>query len=71
MGFKHTWNFQSINVNIGLTDEVREEENVDQALDRIYGWVERKVMDKTENTKEELERVYVNKPQRTKRQREG
>ena len=59
MGFKSTWNFQSLNVNIGLTDEVREEEDVNQALDRIYNWVEAKVAEKTVNTKAELEKVYV------------
>ena len=59
LGFKSTWNFQSINVNIGLTDEVRDEEDVNQALDRIYGWVEKNVVEKTVNTKAELEKVYV------------
>jgi hypothetical protein len=65
LGFKSTWNFQSINVNIGLTDEVREEEDVNQALDRIYGWVEKNVVEKTVSTKAELEKVYV-KPAKRK-----
>lgn len=65
LGFKSTWNFQSVNVNIGLTDEVRAEEDVQQALDRIYKWVEKNVAEKTVSTKAELEKVYV-KPGKSK-----
>ena len=68
IGFKSTWDYQSVNVNIGLADHVRDEENVDQALDRIYAWVERKLQEKIENTQAEVEEIYVKrKSTRTKR----
>jgi alkanesulfonate monooxygenase SsuD/methylene tetrahydromethanopterin reductase-like flavin-dependent oxidoreductase (luciferase family) len=68
IGFKSTRNFNSVSVNIGLTDEVRAEETADQAVERIYAYVEGKVVEKLESTLEEVERVYDGKP---KRQRKG
>jgi hypothetical protein len=54
IGFKSTRNFQSVNVNIGITDFVRSEENTDQAVERVYKYVEHKVMQKLEQAKRDL-----------------
>jgi len=47
-------NFQSLRVDLGCTDFVRDGENVDGAMDRVYSFVETKVMDKIEAAKKEL-----------------
>ena len=66
LGFKSTRDFQSVSVNIGITDFVRAEENLDQAVNRVYSYVESKVIEKLDQTKKEIEAVY-GKPSRTKR----
>jgi len=66
LGFKSTWDFNSVNVNIGLTDCVRDEETTDEAVERIYTYVQAKLMEKIEITKAEVDQVYV-RPKRTKR----
>lgn len=48
-------NFQSLRIDIGVTDFVRGDENTDQALDRVYDFVEKKVIEKVEEAKKELE----------------
>lgn len=48
-------NFQSLRIDIGITDFVRSGENTDQALDRVYEFVEKKVIEKVEEAKLELE----------------
>ncbi len=37
-------NFQSLRIDLGITDFVRNGENTDQALDRVYEFVENKVI---------------------------
>ena len=37
-------NFQSLRIDLGITDFVRSGENTDQALDRVYEFVENKVI---------------------------
>jgi hypothetical protein len=59
LGYKSTWNFQSVNVNIGITDNRRNDESMDQAVDRIYNYVQTKLMEKMEITKKEVEAIYV------------
>jgi hypothetical protein len=66
LSFKSTWNYNSVNVSIGLTDHVRAEETTDEAVERIYEYVQAKLMEKMENTKAEVEEIYV-RPKRTKR----
>jgi len=39
---------------------VRKEENLDQAIDRVYDYIEAKLMQKMENTRKEVEQFYVN-----------
>jgi methyl coenzyme M reductase subunit D len=48
-------NFQSLRIDLGITDFVRNGENTDQALDRVYEFVESKVIQKVEEAKKELE----------------
>jgi len=48
-------NFQSLRIDLGITDFVRNGENTDQALDRVYEFVEKKVIEKVEEAKKELE----------------
>jgi len=48
-------NFQSLRVDIGLEDFVREGEHVDTAVNRVYSYVENKLIEKLEETKKELE----------------
>ena len=48
-------NFQSLRVDLGCTDYVREDENVDTAMNRVYDFVEGKVMSKIEEAKREME----------------
>lgn len=47
-------NFQSLRVDLGCTDYVREGENTDSAMTRVYDFVESKVMEKIEEAKREM-----------------
>lgn len=58
LGFKSTRDFNSVSVNIGITDFVRAEETLDQAVNRVYSYVESKVIEKLDQTKKEIEAVY-------------
>jgi hypothetical protein len=48
-------NFQSLRVDLGLVDFVREDESLDNAMQRVYEFVESKVSEKIEEAKKELE----------------
>jgi len=48
-------NFQSLRVDIGLEDFVRSGEHVDDAVDRVYNYVEAKLIEKLDQTKKELD----------------
>ena len=47
-------NFQSLRVDLGCTDFVRDGENVDAAMDRVYAFVENKVIAKIDEAKKEM-----------------
>lgn len=47
-------NFQSLRVDLGCTDFVRDNENVDAAMNRVYDFVENKVVEKIESAKREM-----------------
>ena len=47
-------NFQSLRVDIGVVDSVRNEEDIDQATNRVYDFVESKVIEKVNEAKAEL-----------------
>jgi hypothetical protein len=46
-------NFQSLRIDIGVEDSVREDENVDGAFSRVYDFVENKLISKINEAKEE------------------
>jgi hypothetical protein len=47
-------NYESIKIGIGVEDDVRQGENVDTATERVYAFVESKLVDKTREIEEEL-----------------
>ena len=47
-------NFQSLRVDLGVVDSVREGENTNEAMDRVYGFVEAKVVEKVQEAKSQL-----------------
>ena len=49
-------NYESIKINIGVEDTVRQGENVDSATERVYKFVENKLIEKTREVEEELKR---------------
>ena len=48
-------NFQSLRLDLGIIDSKREGENVDQAFERVYKFVEDKLALKINEAKAELE----------------
>lgn len=49
-------NFQSVKVNVGIEDWKRDsDQSVDAAFDRVYNYVETKLIEKLEQTKKELD----------------
>jgi hypothetical protein len=48
-------NFQSLRLDLGIVDSKREGENVDQAFERVYKFVEDKLASKINEAKAELE----------------
>jgi hypothetical protein len=49
-------NYESIKIGIGIEDDVRAGENVDIATERVYKFVEEKLIQKTQEIEEELKR---------------
>jgi hypothetical protein len=47
-------NFESIKIGIGVEDNVRNGENVDTATERVYKFVEEKLIVKTQEIEKEL-----------------
>ena len=47
-------NYESIRINIGVEDDVRSGENVDSATERVYAFVENKLIEKTREVEKEL-----------------
>jgi hypothetical protein len=47
-------NYESIKIGIGVEDSVRDGENVDSATERVYKFVEDKLIQKTREVEEEL-----------------
>ena len=47
-------NYESIRINVGVEDDVRNGENVDTATERVYAFVEKKLIEKTREIEEEL-----------------
>jgi hypothetical protein len=49
-------NYESIKIGIGVEDTVRQGETVASATDRVYQFVEDKLIEKTREVEEELKR---------------
>jgi len=47
-------NYENIKVNLGVQDYVRDGENVNAAMDRVYAFVEDKLITKMEEIEKEL-----------------
>jgi hypothetical protein len=47
-------NFQSLRLDLGIVDSKRDGENVDEAFERIYKFVEDKLTDKIQEAKSEI-----------------
>jgi hypothetical protein len=49
-------NYESIKIGVGIEDDVRQGETVDTATERVYAFVEKKLVEKTQEVEEELKR---------------
>jgi hypothetical protein len=49
-------NYESIKIGIGVEDDLRLGENVESATERVYKFVEDKLIEKTREVDEELKR---------------
>ena len=47
-------NYESIKVNIGIEDFRRDGESIDESTNRVYAFVENKLMEKVNEIEEEL-----------------
>jgi hypothetical protein len=47
-------NFQSLRIDIGVEDSLRNEEHVDDAFNRVYSFVENKLIEKINEAKDEV-----------------
>jgi hypothetical protein len=47
-------NYESIKIGVGVEDDVRQGESVDAATERVYAFVENKLIEKTAEVEEEL-----------------
>ena len=47
-------NFQSLRVDLGVVDHVRDGETTNDAMNRVYDFVEAKVVEKVQEAKAEL-----------------
>jgi hypothetical protein len=47
-------NYESIHIDVGVEDQVRQGENVDQAAERVYAFVESKLAEKVKSVTEAL-----------------
>jgi hypothetical protein len=50
-------NYESIKIGIGVEDDIRHGETVDAATERVYAFVENKLIEKTREVEEELKSV--------------
>ena len=56
LGYTHNLgNFQSLRIDLGITDSKRDGENTDQAFERVYQFVEKKLTEKVNEPKAEIE----------------
>ena len=48
-------NFQSLRIDLSITDNKREGENTNEAFERVYGFVETKLAEKVRESQEEAD----------------
>jgi hypothetical protein len=48
-------NFQSLRIDLSVTDNKRDGENINDAFDRVYSFVENKLSDKVNEASQEIE----------------
>ena len=48
-------NFQSLRIDLGIIDSKRDGENTDQAFERVYQFVEKRLTEKVTEAKAEIE----------------
>jgi len=48
-------NFQSLRIDIGVEDSLRNEEHVEDGFNRVYSFVENKLIEKIQEAKTEVE----------------
>lgn len=51
---KNLGNYESIHVDVGVEDFVRDKETVDAAFERVYSYVENKLVEKVRDIEEDL-----------------
>ena len=51
---KNLGNYESIHVDVGIEDFVREKETVDSAFERVYAYVENKLVEKVRDIEADL-----------------
>mgnify|MGYP003335188737 CR=1 len=49
-------NYESIKIGVGVEDTVRQGETVNDATERVYEFVEKKIIEKTREIEEELKK---------------
>ena len=48
-------NFQSLRLDLGVVDSRRDNENINEAFERVYGFVESKLAEKVKEASAEIE----------------
>ena len=48
-------NFQSLRIDLSITDNRRDGENINEAFDRVYGFVESKLTEKVREASAEID----------------
>lgn len=48
-------NFQSLRIDLGIVDSKRDGESMQEAFDRVYGFVENKLITKINEAKDEVQ----------------
>lgn len=49
---KNLGNYESIHIDLGVEDYVRDNENVDEAMNRVYNYVEAKLLEKANDAED-------------------
>lgn len=47
-------NFNSMRVDIGVEDDLRSGENVEDGFNRVYNYIEKKLLEKVDETEKEI-----------------